>query len=173
MEEIENETGRNIAGVITIRWVDDFCDCYKIITRKRIGNKMLSPEQVSRNNKFMAYHLGVINPMYEDGLDPMTVENFDATHMVIDMDNGRVSEFQAKRHVSYAEVVSCRNCFTVCFRIPNLDGGKIEKPIVILKNPNSNYPIAGIPDDLEGITYRSSTKGWMYQQLFAEYFGNS
>lgn len=65
---------------------------------------MLRPEQVSRNNKFTAYHLGVIKRMYHDGLDLITVENFDETHTTIDMDNGRVLQFQGMKHFSYPEV---------------------------------------------------------------------
>ena len=33
--------------------------------------------------------------------------------MVIDMDNVRVLDFQGSKHVTYADVASARDCFTV------------------------------------------------------------
>lgn len=172
VQEVEQETEREIADVISIRWIDDFCDRFRIVTRRRTGNKTLSPETIERNNKFLSHHLGVLKRMYDDGLDPSTVENYDETHMMIDMDNGCVLDFQGEKNVTYAEVSSGRDCFTVCFRISGRNGGRIEKPVVIFQNPNSNYPINGIADDIEGVTYRSSPTGWMSQQLFANYFGS-
>lgn len=170
--DIENQTGKSIDEVLTLRWVDDFCDMYQIVTRRRTGNKTLSPERIARNKKFLSHHLGVIKRMYEDGLDPSSVENYDETHMVLDLDNGQVLDFQGKKQVSYADVSSGRDCFTVCFRISAANGGKIEKPVIIFQNPNSSYPIAGIPDNIDGVTYRSSPKGWMSQDLFANYFAD-
>ncbi len=58
-------------------------------------------------------------------------------------------------------------------RISAGEHGKIEKQLVIFQNPNGNYPIAGIPENIEGITYRSSPKGWMTSQMFINYFSDS
>lgn len=37
---------------------------------------------------------------------------------------------------------------------------------------SSNYLINGIPDDTEGVKYRSSPRGWMSQELFVNYFAS-
>ncbi len=146
--EIENDAGRPLADVITLHWVADFCNRFQIVTRMRTGNKLLSPDTMTRNHKFLA--LGVMKWMYEEGLDPSTVENYDETHMFIDMENGRVLES--------ANLAIERDCFTVCFRISNENGGRIEAPLVVFQNPNSSYPIAGLHGNIHGIKYRSSPK---------------
>lgn len=89
-EEIETYSGKNVAELITVKWIDDFCDRYNIVTRMRTGNKLLSSQEIAKKHRFLAYHLGVVKRKYDDGLDPSTVENYDETHMIIDMDNGRV-----------------------------------------------------------------------------------
>jgi len=119
----------------------------------------LSVEQIAKNNKFVAYYLGCIKRAYDNGLDESTVENSDETHMIIDMDNGRVLDFNGKKRVTYAEVSGGRDNFTVCMRISGGVNGKIEKPFVIFQNRTSNYPMMNVPDDVEGVTYRTSPKG--------------
>ena len=47
---------------------------------------------------------------------------------------------------------------------------KIEVPLVIFQNESESYPIAGLPDTVNGIACRSQRKGWMTHCLFAEYF---
>ena len=100
------------------------------------------------------------------------MENFDETHLVVDMDNGRVLDFQGSNRVTYLDVASGRDCFTVCMRISGGQNARIEKPLVIFQNPNDNYPISGVPDNVDGITYRSSPKGWMTAQMFVNYFSD-
>ena len=53
------------------------------------------------------------------------VENYDKTHMVLDLEDGRVLDFQEKANVTHADVSSGRNCFTVAMRISSRDGGRI------------------------------------------------
>ena len=98
------------------------------------------------------------------------MENFDETHIVVDMDNGRVKDFQGSNRVSYLDVVSGRDCFIARMRISSGQNARIEKPLVTFQNPNGNYPISGIPDNVEEITYRSSPKGWMTAQMFVTIF---
>ena len=106
-------------------------------------------------------------------MDPDTVENYDETHMVIDMDNGQVLDFQWNKFVTYAEVSSGQDCFTVCFRVSGANVGKIEKLLLVFQNPNFNYITVGVPDDIPGVTYRTSPKGWVSQSLFAQYLSDT
>ena len=129
--EIENDAGRPLAYIITLHWVDDFCNRFQIVTRIRTGKKLLSPDKIARNHKFLAYHLGMMKRIYEEGIDTSTVENYDETNLVIDIDNGRVLEFQGEKTIIHANVASGRDCFTVCSRISAENGGKIEAPLVI------------------------------------------
>ena len=123
-------------------------------------------------NKYLSYHLGALKRSNDNGLDESTIENFDETHVVVDMDNGRVLEFQGSNRVAYLDVASGRDCFTVCMRISGSQSARIEDPLVIFQNPNGNCPISGIPDNVDGITYRSSLKGWMIAEMFVNYFSD-
>ena len=53
----------------------------------------LSSAQVAINYKYLSYHLSRLKRLYDNGSDESEVENFDETHMVVDMDNGRVLDF--------------------------------------------------------------------------------
>ena len=88
------------------------------------------------------------------------------------MDNGRVLEFQGSNRVAYLDVASGRDCFTVCMRISGSQSARIEKPLVIFQNSIGNCPISGIPDNVDGVTYRSSLKGWMIAEMFVNYFSD-
>ena len=90
--------------------------------------------------------------------------------MVLDMDEFRVREFFGRKRVTYSDVSSGRVCFTVCFRVSGHGEGRIEKLLVIFQNPSSSYQVNGIPDDIEGITSRSSPKVYINIQLFCDYF---
>ena len=49
----------------------------------------------------------------------------------------------------------------------------MENTLFLFQNPNSKYPILCAPDDVNGISYKSSPKGWMNSNLFADYFLNT
>ena len=42
--------------------------------------------------------------------------------------------------------------------------------MMIFTNASSNYPIRGLPDNIPGVSYRTSPKGWMDQRLFPDFF---
>ena len=88
--EIEAEKDRSMLDVLSMRWVHDFCTRFNIRVRVRTGKKSLSLQKTLSNNKKLAYHLGFIKREFDEVLDEATVENFDETRLVIDIDNGRV-----------------------------------------------------------------------------------
>ncbi len=90
-------------------------------------------------NKFLAHHLGSLKEAYDNGLDESTVENVDETHLVVDMDDGRVLDCQGIKRVAHSGVASGRDRFTICMRISAGEHGKIEKSLVIFQNPNGIY----------------------------------
>ena len=47
---------------------------------------------------------------------------------------------------------------------------KIKTLFLIFKNGDCNYPIAGVPDNVQGAYYRSVPRGWMDRFLLNEYF---
>ena len=170
--DVIEATGKELSEAISFPWVYDFCHRHNITNRIRTGNKSLSPAQVAIINKYLSYHLGRLKRSYDNSLDESTVENFDETHIVVYMDNGRVLYFQGSNRVTYLDVANGRDCFTVCMGISGGQNARIEKPLLIFQNPNGNYPISGIQDNVDGITYRSSPKGWMTAQMFVNYFSD-
>ncbi len=62
-------------------------------------------------------------------MDSSIMNNYEKTHMMIDMDNRQVLEFKGTKKITYAEDASGRDCFTVSFRISKAGDGKIETPL--------------------------------------------
>ena len=40
---------------------------------------------------------------------------------------------------------------------------------MVFQNDDRRYPISGVPDDIDGVSYRSSPEGWMERTLFPDY----
>ena len=53
-----------------------------------------------------------------------------------------------------------------------ISGGRdaiVETPFMAFQNDNRSYPISGVPDDVGGVSYRSSPKGWIDRIVIPEY----
>lgn len=83
---------------------------------------------------------------------------------------GIVLDFNGSKHITYAELSSGRDKFTVCVRVSGGTQCKIECTMLVFRNGHRNYSTAGLPDDIPGICYRTQPKGWMDQKLFPAYF---
>eukprot|EP00171_Calliarthron_tuberculosum_P009413 IDg9413t1 len=99
--DIEDNMQRPLHNILTMKWVDNFFGRFKITTRIRTGNKSLSPAETAKNYKYVAYPLGIFKRAYDDGLDLSTVENYDETNMILDLDDGQVLDFKGKKRVTY------------------------------------------------------------------------
>ena len=168
--QIKNLTGRNLVDVITLGWVQSFLDTHRIVTRRRTVKKSFSVEAELEMEQTMAYLLGTLKRNYDDGLDCRCVENYDECHFLYDPDDGRCLAFVGTSRITFAQIASAGKGFTVCLRVSGGVDCKIEVPLVIFQNESESYPIAVLPDTVNGIAYRPQRKGWMTQSLFAEYF---
>ena len=45
----------------------------------------------------------------------------------------------------------------------------IELPLMIFKNKNRNYPIKGVPDDVQGTAHRTGPNGWMDKTIMKQW----
>eukprot|EP00171_Calliarthron_tuberculosum_P022251 IDg22251t1 len=45
--EIEDNMQKPLHNILTMKWIDDFCNRFKITTRIRTGNKSLSPAETA------------------------------------------------------------------------------------------------------------------------------
>ncbi len=98
--------GRPIHEIFNENLSDNFCDRYSILTRVRTVNKTLISEKTAERNKYIAYQLGWFKRSFKDRLDKTNVENYNETHMILDMDNGRRLTFPVQReyHITIFQV---------------------------------------------------------------------
>lgn len=172
--EIELTTGKSLVDSISDYFITDFCNQNKLVSRKRTGNLTLSPEATLQLHKEIAYHLGCMKRDYDDCvINECDIENYDETSMCLDMTGGFALEVAGKKRINWSTLSSGRESFSIAMRISGGPKAKIETPFVVFQNVNSSYPINGIPDNTEGVTYRSNPRGYMNQNLFAAYFRNT
>eukprot|EP00474_Spongospora_subterranea_P006157 CRZ06615.1 hypothetical protein [Spongospora subterranea] len=87
-----------IMDKITPRWIQTFMDKKNIVGRAQTGKLMISPEFQAHLEKEIAYHLGVVGCEFHAGaIDEEMVENWDETHFVINMDNGKTLGFKGNK----------------------------------------------------------------------------
>ena len=150
-QDVIEATYKELSEAIYFPWVYDFCHHHNITNRIWTGNKSLSPAQVAINNKCLSYRLGRLKRSYYNGLDESTVENFDETYIVVDMDNGLVLKFQGWNRVTDLDVASGRDCFTVCMRSSGGKNTRIEKPLVIFQKRTGTILFLAYPIMLTGL----------------------
>ena len=162
--------GQEPINVIDRIWVRSSAQRFNIVERCITGKRKLSELHVLKSNREMAYYLGQVKQAYENRLDQNNLENYDETHFVFDSEDGWVLYFMGTKRISYSDLSSGRKKFTVCQRISGGISGKIEVPFCVFKNRDRNYPIVGVPDNVDGIMYRTQSKGWMNRTLFLQCF---
>ena len=169
-ERSQGSCGKLIVDLIDDGWVRRFMEVKNIVVRTQTGKKSVSPLKQAFIDKSIAIHLGELKKGFEKGTyTEETMENFDETHFVIDMDNGKTLGFRGDEHVKYADVTSGGESMTMVVR---LNVHNIERPFMIFKNRDRNYPMYGVPDEIPGVTYRTGPKGWMDRIVMAEYLGD-
>lgn len=97
------------------------------------------------------------------------VENANETPLTINMDTGRTLGFSVESVVQYADLVSCGEGMKMVVRISAGRDSRIEKPLMIFANQAWNYPIQGVRDNKEGVSYRAGLKGWIDTQQMLEW----
>lgn len=74
--------------------------------------------------------------------------------MLIETDDGKYLEVLGTEQLSYAEVTSGAEEFTVCVRITGGPEVRVEAPLVF-QNRLEDYPIDGVNDDVLGVAYHT------------------
>ena len=165
------KTDKLIIDRIDYRWVQHFLHKKNIVPRKQTGKLSVSPAKLEHIEKSVAYHLGQVKRDFEAGiLDEDMVENIDETHFIVNMTNGKTLGFSGDENVKYADVVSGSEGMTMIVRITGGKNAYIEPPMMVFMNKNRSYPIRGTPDNVPGVSYRTSPKAFVDRRLFAEYF---
>ena len=169
-DDVIQATGKSVDEAIDAYYIQDLLRRYNIFNRMRNGKKQINHTQTVRSHREVAFHLGVLMRSHcDEKWDARNIDNYDESHFVFVMENGRVLDFKGEKSVSYAEVSSGRDKFTVCLRISGAPQCFIEPAMVIYQNNLRRYPILAVAPQ-PGICYRSQPRVWMDQQLFTEYF---
>ncbi|KAL3691779.1 hypothetical protein R1sor_005430 [Riccia sorocarpa] len=114
---------------------------------------------------------GKVHRGFQSGiLDENLQENVDETHFVINMDNGRTLGFRGDRNIKYADVVSGGVSMTMVVKVTGGRSAKICSPLMIFQNDNCSYPIRGVPDNIPGVSYRTTRKSFMTNACLLEYY---
>lgn len=162
---------RAIIDCITHRWMQSFMASNKIVFRAQTGKLMVCAEKEEHIKKTVAFHLGQLKRAFQSGhFKEEDIENADETHFVINMDNGKTLGFIGDNDVKYLDVVSGGEAITMMVRISGGPNATILPPMLVFKNASRSYPIRGVPDNVPGVTYRSSPKAWMDRKVWAEWF---
>ncbi|POM74274.1 Hypothetical protein PHPALM_8797 [Phytophthora palmivora] len=122
----------------------------------------------------VAFQLGALRRGFKDGsLDEDVVENIDETHFVVDFDNGKTLGFSGEKQIMYADVVSGGQGMTMVVRLSGGASSQIPPPMIIFMNAEGK-PIRGVKENVPGVCYGTSKKGWMtlYREYLNEKNGN-
>ena len=155
---------------ITCRWIQSFLERMQIVLKVPSGKPLLNDKKTEFVHRSVAYHLGIVCTRFrEKSLDPDMCENIDETHLIIDMKKPRVLGFKGEGSLKYADVVSGGESMTLALRISGGVDSRLHPPFLIFQNDRRSYPIRGVDDNIPGVCYRSSPKGWMDRITFKEY----
>lgn len=159
---------------IDLRWIQSFTERFRIVSRAHTGKHRSSPQKEKEIEISVAVHLGTVSGlMTACKLDENDIENADETHFIINVDNGRTLGFCGDKEVKYADVVSGGEGFTMVVRISGGRDSRVEAPFLVFKNKDRNYPIRGLPDDVDGVSYRTGPKGWMDRIVMPQWLSES
>ncbi|KAL3681117.1 hypothetical protein R1sor_024073 [Riccia sorocarpa] len=137
------------------------------LVAQNTGKLSCSPAKQEFIERYTAYHLGVLSRGFQSGeLDENLQENIDKTHFVVNMDNGRTLGFRGDDHIKYADVVSGGVSMTMVVKVTRGRAGKICSPFMIFQNDNCSYPIRRVPDNIPGVSYRTTSKSFMTTDCF-------
>ncbi|KAL3686242.1 hypothetical protein R1sor_004264 [Riccia sorocarpa] len=161
----------DVESEVSFNCVSQRQDHYNIVHRLQTGKLSCSPAKQEQIDRSIAYHLGKVHRAFESGiLDENLQENVDETHFVINMDNGRTLGFRGDRDIKYADVVSGGVSMTMVVKVTGGRSAKISSPFMIFQNDNCSYPIRGVPDNIPGVSYRTTRKSFMTNACLLEYY---
>lgn len=96
-------------------WFED------IVDRKRTGNHAVSIEKQRFIDQEIAFHLGTVKRLFDDGLDDSFVYNMDETHFIVNEDDGSTLGYRGEKMIKYADVTSGGVGMTLCVTIRGKD----------------------------------------------------
>lgn len=162
---------KRIYTLISHAWIHRFLHKHNLALREPGGRGLASPKKERSIRKVIAYHLGGLKEAFDSGdLDPSLQSNVDETHILIDERSGKILSVKGAKDVKLMDVVSGTEGVTIALTIIGGDkSAHVGAPMLIFKNKERSYPMRGVPDNVEGATYRTQAKAWMDGGIFKEY----
>lgn len=161
--------GKLIANYVTRWWTQNFMYTSRSVLRAQAGNHLISQRKQTYTEKTVACSMGKLNRGFDSGeLNDDLIENADETHCVINMNNGKTLRFIGDEHLKHMDVISGGDAMTIVIKVGGGRRASIQPPMVLFKNGNHSCPIHPVADDVSGLCYRTSAKGWMYSQVWPQ-----
>lgn len=85
------------------------------------------------------------------------------------MDDHKTLALVGEKNVRHAYVVSGHDRIKMIVLITGGPQGRLETPMLIIKNVDNIYLIRGLPDNAPGVTYHIGTKSWVHKRVFLEW----
>ena len=86
------------------------------------------------------------------------VENMDEAHFIFNMNNHRTLGFRGSKKMNYADVVGGCDWFTTVLRLKGGIDAKLMQLFLNFKNRERNYPMMNLPDNVDGVSYRTEPR---------------
>ena len=96
-------------------------------------------------------------------------ENMDENHSVFNINNHHTLGMRGVDSVNYANVVGGDDGFRMVLRIKGGTNARLEAPFIIFKNKDSNYPMKNLPDNMDGVSYRTQPCGLIDNDVFLQW----
>lgn len=161
---------RLISSHITPHWVRSFFRRFEIVHRVHRGKKLISGPALVLYEKNVSAFLGSLKQRFETGeLNENDVANMDESHFIFDMDDRRTLAVRGSTSVNYVDVVSGTEGMSMVLLLSGGPNAKLYAPFMIFKNALGSYPITGVPDDVEGVSYRTNPTAWMNREMFSKW----
>ena len=97
------------------------------------------------------------------------VENMDQTDFTLNMENHKTQCFRRSNKVNYPDLVSGCDGFIMVSRLRGEVDTKLIQLFLIFKNRDRNYPLANLPKNIDGASYRTHPCARMDQTVFEEW----
>lgn len=166
-----SSNGKKMEDCIDINWVNRFMMKNNIVLRQQEGKLQVSNVKEVEIHKSVSFFLGALNKCFDNGtFKNELIENVDETNCLINMDEGLTLEKRGEKVIKYMDVVSGKEGITLLVRVIGGVNGCIGAPMLLFKNQDRNYPIRNLPDNIEGVSYRTSPNGWTDRISFPEFF---
>ena len=172
-KHLDNTSNMPIVNHVTMKFFDCSMSRFIIVIRKQSGLLSRSASRVQFIHKQVGYHLAEMKRRFDTGMDQNMVENMDETHFLFDLHNCETLGFLGCTTVNFADVLSVGEGMTLVLRIYGVENAKVEALFMIFKNRNFSYPINGVADNIEGVSYRTGPRGWMDRRVFKEWMKES